>query len=71
MLDYTMHYLCGLLVLIYLHNITMMLIIRHFVGLICQIIEVIIVHKWWGPHVFQGSRVISTLEHVGEPRGMS
>ena len=30
-------------------------------GLICHLIEVIYVHKWWDPHIVQGSYVISTL----------
>jgi hypothetical protein len=48
------------LVLIYLHTMTTMLVIQHFKGLICHIIEENIVHTWWDPHVFQGSYVIST-----------
>jgi hypothetical protein len=37
-------------------------IIRYFLGLVCYIIEVINVHKWCNPHVFQGSYNISTLK---------
>jgi hypothetical protein len=48
------------LVLICLHTTTRTLVIRHFLGPICHIIEVINVYKWWDPLVFQGSYVTST-----------
>lgn len=37
----------------------------NFIGLIRHLIEVINLHKWWDSHIFQGSYVIITLEHVG------
>jgi hypothetical protein len=43
---------------------TMMLVIQHFLGLICHIMDVINVHKWWDPHVFQG---LVLWEHALEP----
>jgi hypothetical protein len=49
-------------VLIYLHTTTMTLVIRHFLGPICHIIEVINGYKWWDPLLFQGSYVINTSE---------
>ena len=38
-------------------------------GPIRHLIEVINLHMLWDPHIHQGSFVISTLEHVGEPWG--
>ena len=35
----------------------------------CHIIEVTNVHEWWNPRVFQGSYVISALEHPWKPWG--
>lgn len=51
------------LVLIYPDNTTMMLMIQHFLGLICHMLEVIHVHPW-GAHMYLGSNVINTLEHA-------
>lgn len=47
----TIHHISqpNFLVLIYLHNMTLMLVIRHFLDLVCQIIEVINVYKLWDP----------------------
>ena len=38
------------LVLIYRDNSTTTLVIRHFKGPVCHIIEAIDVCKWWDPH---------------------
>lgn len=40
----------------------MILVIQHFLGSICHIVEVIDVDQWWDPLVFQGLYVISTLK---------
>jgi hypothetical protein len=55
------------LVLIYLHITTMTLIIRHFLGPICHIIEVINVHKWWDPLIFKVPMWLVLWEHAMEP----
>jgi hypothetical protein len=71
-LDYATHFSDWpyFFVLTYLHIMTMTLVIWKFVGLICHIIEVINLHKWWDSHVFWGSHVSSTLEHAREPWNM-
>lgn len=62
-------------VLTYLHTMTTattmttMFVIWHCIGPIRHIIEVINVHKWWGPHMFQASYLMSTLEHARRPWG--
>ena len=53
--------------LIYFHTTIMILVIQHFLGSICHIVEVIDVDQWWDPLVFQGSYVISTLKYAWEP----
>ena len=51
------------------HTTPTILITWHFWDPIYHIIlEVINVHKWWDPHVFQGSYVISTLEYEENPK---
>ena len=46
-----------------------MLVIRHSLDPVCQMIKVINMHIRWDPHVFQGSYLISTLEHMRKPWG--
>ena len=55
--------------LTYLDTTIMMFMIQQFLVTICHMMEVNYVHKWWDSYVFQGSYVISILEHVGEPWG--
>ena len=52
------------LVLIYVHTLSMMLVIQHFLGKGCCTIQVINVRKWWEPHMLPS--LYSSLEHSWE-----